>query len=493
MRVLRLALGILLLARVLLGQQSERAGDAVRPLGADETKAVDASSNASQVTQTPGTTVAAIVEAGFDASAKTAQDEAERYALTVRTLMRQQNFDELDRMADEARRGKPRFAGGGWKLYQIYSSLATMSRRASQLTDSDWREHLERFQKWVLQKPESITARVALAEAYENYAWFARLPGLADAVTREGSDLFSARMKLARATLEQASGLKQQCPHWFYVMQEAQFALNEGDPISLLKQAMACEPSYYYYYSTDVRYLLPKWYGKEGDAAKFAATVSDQIGGSEGDFIYFQIAAGLNHKGEEERTAVRKMDWARIMRGFLAMERQYGISDLRLNQIARLALSFSDPIIGHEMLTRLGDNWSPGVWEEREFFDNSKDWANRGWLQSLSPVIDANMQSMEGLRYQEQVITEFSGKFHAAAEQCAETGNELSQFYMFLQIGGSGKVQLLYAEPGTKVSNCLGMKVAATTFSPPPKPSYWVKILVDTVSLHPTKSVPALQ
>jgi len=493
MRVQRLAIGILLLARVLLGQQSERAGDAVQPLRADEAKAVDAWSNASQVTQSPGPTVAAIVEAGFDASAKTAQDDAETYALTVRKLVREQNFDGLDRMADEARRGKLRFAGGGWKLYQIYSSLATMSRRESQLNDSDWQDHLERFQKWVLQKPESITARVALAEAYENYAWFVLVPGRADTVTREGSNLFAARMKLAQTTLEQASGLKQKCPHWSYVMQEAEFALDDGDPVSLLKQAMAFEPGYYYHYSTAVRYLLPKWYGKEGDAAKFAATVADQIGGSEGDFVYFQIAAGLNHNGEEERTAVKKMDWARIMRGFRAMEQQHGISDLRLNQIARLAASFSDPIIAHEMLTRLGDNWSPGVWEKREFFDNSKDWANRGWLQSLSPVIDANMQSVGGLRYQEQVITEFSGKFHAAAEQCAETGNELSQFYMFLQIGGNGKVQLLYAEPGTKVSNCLGPQVAATTFSPPPRPSYWVKILVDTASLHSTKSVPALQ
>ena len=493
MRLLRLAIGILLLPRVLLGLQSERADDAVRPLRPDQATGVDAWSTASQVTQPPGATVAAIVEAGFDASARTAQEDAEVYALTVRKLVREQNFDELDRIADEARRGKLRFAGGGWKLYQIYSSLATISRTASQLTESDWQDHLERLQKWVLQKPESITARVALAEAYENYAWFTLVPGLADTVTREGSNLFVARMKLARATLEQASGLKQKCPHWFYVMQEAQFALDEGDPVLLLRQAMAFEPGYYYYYSRDVRYLLPVWYGKDGDAAKFAATVSDQIGGSEGDFIYFQIAAGLNHTGEEERTAVKKMDWARIMRGFRAMQQQHGISDVRLNQIARLAVSFSDAVTAHEMLTRLGDNWSPGVWEEREFFDNSKDWANRGWLQSLSPVIDANMQSLEGLRYQEQVITEFSDKFHAAAQQCAETGNELSQFYMFLQIGGGGKVQLLYAEPGTKVSNCLGPRVAATTFPPPPKPSYWVKILVDTASLHPTKSVPALQ
>jgi len=494
MRVPHLAVGVLLLTGVLLAQHSEPGGSVVQPSPADKTKPSDTPSPPSQVAPQPKPIVEVFVEPGRDIAAKAAQEDGEKYALTVRKLVREQSFDELDRMADEARRGKTRFVGGGWKLHQIYTSLTTVPRKGRQLTDSDWQDHLERLQRWISLKPDSITARVTLASVYEDYAWFARGPGLADTVTPEGWKLFEERMTLAREILEDASRLKEKCPHWFYVMQEVQFALDEGDPLSLLKEAMAFEPAYYYYYSTYVHYLLPKWYGKEGDAAKFAATVADKTGGSDGDFVYFQIAAALNHSALDDQPALKQMDWARIMRGFRAMEKQYGTADLRLNQIARLAVSFSDPVIAHEMFTRVGDHWSPIVWEKRDDFDNSKDWANRGWLQSLSYVIDANMQTMEGLHYQERIMTEFSGKFQAAAVQCAVAGNEMSRFYLFLQIGDSGKVQLLYAEPGTKVSGCLGPQVTAATFPPPPTPSYWVKIMVDTMGKPPSaKSMPAMR
>ena len=37
-------------------------------------------------------------------------------------------------------------------------------------------------------------------------------------------------------------------------------------------------------------YLLPKWYGKPGDAEKFAETIADRLGGPQGNFVYFAIA-----------------------------------------------------------------------------------------------------------------------------------------------------------------------------------------------------------
>src|SRR5579875_2230264 len=86
----------------------------------------------------------------------------------------EEQFDELDRIADHLRRDKVRLPGGDWKLRKFYEALD-----APQLTDTDSVAHIAHLEHWMTARPESITARIALATSLDRWAWVARGNGFA--------------------------------------------------------------------------------------------------------------------------------------------------------------------------------------------------------------------------------------------------------------------------------------------------------------------------
>jgi uncharacterized protein DUF4034 len=114
----------------------------------------------------------------------------------VRVLLNPDRFDRLDQEAASVRSGRIRFLGGSWKLPRLYEAI-TEPTGGSEAPDADWEGLLTKLKKWCAQKPDSITARVALAETYSHYAWKARGKAYANKVTDEGWRLFEERLRLA--------------------------------------------------------------------------------------------------------------------------------------------------------------------------------------------------------------------------------------------------------------------------------------------------------
>src|SRR6266496_1140299 len=110
---------------------------------------------------------------------------------TVLGLLGAGKYDELDRMAEGLRRSKACFCDGFWKLSTFYSPLSDLPYDSS---DSVWTSRLGQLRLWMDQKPDSITAPVALAETLRNYAWKARGGGWAGEVTETGWKLFHERL-----------------------------------------------------------------------------------------------------------------------------------------------------------------------------------------------------------------------------------------------------------------------------------------------------------
>ena len=477
----------ILFSGVVFAQESQSVGDVTRKPDPEKAKTVESIPPASGASPQPGhDRVPGEGIESIDAAANGAQTEAEKYAANARELLSHEEFDQLDQMADEARRGKTRFAGGGWKLYTLYESIAVVPRKGTELTDEDWEAHLAKLKKWVLQKPDSITAQVALADGYVDYGWHARGHDYAEKVTEEGWRLFDERLNLARVTLELASTLKEKCPHWYLVAQNLLLS-RHGDKVraeAVLDQAIAFEPGYYYYYIGHSNYLLPQWYGEEGDIGKFADEIASRVGGGEGDFVYFQIATrhASGTKDQPSLKELSKMSWTRIMRGYSAMEQRYGTNMLRLNQFARLAIAFTDPSVAQRTFVRIGDRWAQRVWHTKKFFEDSRQWAKARTehLQAISTQIDA-MQSPEVRRYYEQVAKEFQERFAPAVRSCAlQVDSNLPGFDIFLLIMPDGSIRTPDSSLGIMLDTCLVPHIKTATFSLPPfKSAYWTKISVN--------------
>ncbi len=283
-----------------------------------------------------------------------------------------EKFDELDHMAAEYRSDKSRFPGGEWKLRSFYGALD-----APQLTDKDSVDHIAHLERWMQQRPQSMTARIALATSLHRWAWVARGNGLANTVTPEGWRLFNERIQRSQTILEGATKLPPPlCPQWYAEMMTVGLAQgwDAGRLKDIFDRGTQAEPGYFYLYLQYANYLLPKWYGKDGDASSFAKTSADNIGGDAGDELYFQIATLIISRGNGN-FPVQEMDWARIQHGYQALSTHYGATNRANNQVAFMAYKFRDANVARQQFEIIGDRWARGVWRDRQFFDRARDWA----------------------------------------------------------------------------------------------------------------------
>jgi len=413
----------------------------------------------------------------------------EKYEAALQKLLAQEKFDELECIADSDRSTKAKFSGGMWKLHNFYGGIQEPRGHA---TEEDWSTHLARLNRWVAAKPASITARVALATAYIQYAWAARGDDFANKVTASGARLFDQRTAKARQVLEQASSLQAKCPEWYLTMQSV--AQDQGwekaKAESLLNQAIAFEPDYYYYYRLYANFLSPSWYGEDGDPEKFIQQASDRMGGIKGDILYFRVAAfmvryvpGIN---------VERLSWPRIQKGFAELEKQDGVSLTNLNWFAYLAEHAHDPVIADDTFTRIGDRWREEVWGTRDNFDSSKATAaNLGpmvlWQKQAEDAAEANMQTEEG-RY---LAKQFQVKYADAIQECTHSSaSKPATFDLKVCVLQDGNFSWIHddSKPDQDWISCLINKVHGHPVAPPPYFPYWI-----TVESKPmaTAAVPA--
>jgi hypothetical protein len=412
------------------------------------------------------------------------KDEA-AFSTRVRTQLEQENFLVLDSVASAERAGRTRFAGGGWKLYAFYSAVETPKVKPP-ATEAEWADTLDRLKRWAAQRPESVTAQVALGYGYLNYAWQARGQGDAASVTPEGGRLMQERLKLAETELQRAEG---KCPEWYYVM--LQIGRLKGweaeDLTAFLQRAITYEPEFYYSYQEVARGLMPKWRGKAGDVEKFVEDSANKAGGKAGDILYWQITQSII--GDHELgNIVQHLSWSRAMLGYQALVAQYGVTQVGQNQLAQMAARFGDYMVTDETMTQIGDRWDAGTWGTKDYFDKVKTWA-RDSAVPLRKIMDAykavaaNVATLQGQKYYSVIAQEFSSHYLRAVKDCSAATSGPAPTLLILQVSKSGSVQQMLVVPETASDACQRPKLAKAMFTAPPKPDYWVR-----VSLTPNRA-----
>jgi hypothetical protein len=283
----------------------------------------------------------------------------------IADLLARGNYAEIDRTADGIRLDKTRLVGGGWLITRVYQALEAPKGMTPE-------EHFAQLNAWIAARPQSITPRVALARAYIRYAWAVR--GTDDA---DSGRVFAERIELAKKTLEDSANLTPMCPDWFFQMQTVAMAQgwDKQRAAALFKQAIRFEPDYIYYYQNYARYLLPKWDGKNGDDVAFSKQMADAVGGSKGDFIYYQIGIvvlGICNCTVKENP----LDWERLQRGYRVQGEMFKNTNYDTNQLALLAWRFNDRGVAKQAFEEIGDKWSKNVWKNRSHFEKARKWAD---------------------------------------------------------------------------------------------------------------------
>lgn len=299
-------------------------------------------------------------------------DDPDQYQEHVSQLLNAGNFDALEKLAGEARSGKGRFVGGSWKLFEFYLGI---DRKFQNVASHDmlWEAHLRKLRQWGDKKPKSITAQVALANAILSWAGEIRGSGYAQSVDPKAMNRFKSKVREAHDVLNAAAKLTEKCPAWYSTMQSV--ALLEGwDKASadkLLTQATALEPNFYHVYRMHANYLRPQWYGDEGEVEAWAEKVRTDVGGQQGDFLYFEIATTLF------KPHLEQMSWPNIKAGYLALRDLYGVSNRKRNRYAYATTLAGDKEEARRVFSEIGDEWDEGVWGSWDQFRSIRAAATR--------------------------------------------------------------------------------------------------------------------
>jgi hypothetical protein len=320
-------------------------------------------------TAEPKPAAASNAEAQSEDAGDLADAHTGAFKVQVRSLYDKGAFSELDAIADQARSQKLRFKGGAWRLYVFYKTIGSPGSLTA--TDAEWHSRIAKLQQWMAASPTSPAPRVGLAHAYIRFAWKARGNGSSGTVTPQGWALFGQRIQSARTVLEEAAKTTPRDAQWYREMQTVALAQgwDRAQVDALASEALANEPSYYYFAVAQANFLLPKWYGKPGESEKYAEQVADQAGGPEGEATYFEIASELNCC---RRTQAPALSWPRVRQGFAALDQLYGSTNHQRNVMAYLSLRAGDTETAQKLFARIRNDWDEDVWRSKALFDASR-------------------------------------------------------------------------------------------------------------------------
>lgn len=295
----------------------------------------------------------------------------------LKGYIEKEDFKSLERIAADLTAHKARFSGGDWKLKRFYEAVS--SPPSGYTTERvDWPVRIASIRKWTEQMPDSVYAVIALAEVQVGSAWNQRGTGYADSVTQEGRKGFNAGLDEAEKTLNKIADRRSACPAWFATMQRiglgSKWDLQRMQ--SLLDEAVKVEPLYFDFYVEHAQYLMPRWYGTQGDWERFAEKSADSIGGNEGAILYSEICWQISrHYDYETYYTENHVSYPRIRAGFVERMKRYGPSYRYMNAFCIMAGAANDRITTRALMDRIGDHWEPDFWQDKKYFDDYKSWA----------------------------------------------------------------------------------------------------------------------
>jgi hypothetical protein len=271
--------------------------------------------------------------------------------------------------------------GGGANPGAIFArALTELPNRAS---DADYQKRLADLTAWLQAQPGSVPATVALAGTLANYAWFARGGGYADSVTDNGWALFKQRLLQAQQTLDQVDEAQRSSDlSWYLVMSQVGLGLSmdHDDYLKLIREAIALKPTAPEIYSHASIYLLPRWYGADGELATFATQSCDDIGGDNGDILYARIAKSIwSYSYDINVFTDTGFSWPRVEHGMELICNQYPHSTIMMNYFCLFAAQAQQREVARALFDHLGNRFvghrEGGPWWSDDDFEKAKAWA----------------------------------------------------------------------------------------------------------------------
>lgn len=292
----------------------------------------------------------------------------------VLTLFTNKDYDALEKMAAEYRASEAEYADGFQKLAFIYDGLEP----ARSAPDEVWQSRQIQMQDWIRAKPDSPTPRIAMARLLTDYAWKARGGDWAYKVKQQDWQTFFGRLQGGLRYLQEAGSLPTKCPAYWSGLQRIGVGLHftrlQYDKI--FEQATNEFPTYVTYYELRAGYLLPRWYGTEGEWEADLAESADSLGGEAGDILYARVVwyIHVTFYSKNILKEYKGISYPRVLRGFNAILKKYPDSLAARTELIHLATLSGDKNRAKENFLRMNGQIDLSLWNGKATFDSIFKW-----------------------------------------------------------------------------------------------------------------------
>jgi hypothetical protein len=275
-------------------------------------------------------------------------DLTQRMQGRVSTLLLNEQFDELEAMADRLRRERTRNVAGLPELYEFYNSV----RGAGSVV----RPHVDR---WLEAHPRSVTARVFKAKALSDENWRYGRPSAALLAEEHRVLLEAERLDLSERHRDPMiyNGL----------IGVGLDGISPEETEAVLRRGLEVDPDFDDLYFSYAVYVRPLAYGSVTELAAFAKRAGD----ARGDLLYARIVSFV---AQQERDAFEpaEFSWPRIKKGYAEILSRYSRSSRNWSAYLWLACRYGDDAAAAVASARLGGQWWPdaeAMWPRRIGFD----------------------------------------------------------------------------------------------------------------------------
>jgi TPR repeat protein len=276
----------------------------------------------------------------------------------MRSLLASRQFEELDLLAARYRYADSRFPGGEPKLEQFYASLGwfpgTNGDRAINAGKVSFDQRKALLDKWRAADPDSLAARISLARLWINYAGEVRGTGYASSISGEQYRAFVQRLTNANEILRD---LDPKLDPYIYSLRDVT-ALIAAEPEEETEvnyiSAVHDFPNHFSFYTMQATNLEEKWFGKQGDVAKYLNSLLVSPGGSTGKIAYAIVASRLYHDYSRDQVFKKLgLQWSILKDAYSEQDRRFGLAEADLNAALLYSSLVHDDAFASHMFARI--------------------------------------------------------------------------------------------------------------------------------------------
>jgi hypothetical protein len=256
-----------------------------------------------------------------------AADPAE-FCRAVQAAFTREDFGALEATAERARALTTHFPGGKAELEVFYDSFSKESctQYYDSLSETAGKSRVALVERWLGEKPDSLTARIASAIVWEQFSWTSRGNGYANTVSQAQWAVFSDRVKTAAQFMRNVDPTRDAHAYLVLLDLARDFNLPRPQIDTVFRQAHDRFPTYLAYYTTYAVLILPKWFGAPGDMADYTHSLLGDPGGDDGAMAYSRVAERLSWEADiADIYRYAGLNWADVQRGFALRESKYGL------------------------------------------------------------------------------------------------------------------------------------------------------------------------